>query len=961
MDDFFLGLLGCSVLLGILVVPIVLIVAIFRRFSRLEKELGELRAQVGWYWARSQEATRAAAASASGEAAPVAVADAQPAVAAPDTLAAPDTPVAADTVVTMPAPAYFETRVAPPATETVPAVSGPSLDTVVSTPWPARFETQANVSEPTRHEEQQAQPPAQPTQQPLSPPRSKPGRSFEETLWTRLPVWIGAAALALAAAYLVKLSFERGWIGPGLRVVLGVLFGVSLLGAGEWLRKSSDYVAKGLSAAGIAALFISFFAATTLYQLIPPAVGFALLALTTATAVALSLRQGYIVAVVGLLGGFLTPALAASATQSSSLLFAYLLLLEVGLLVVARKRSWSSLSVLTLIGGLFWVFTRLSGQPSTTDSVAIGFFLCVTTFLFVAGLQRLRLDAPSNTPAGNDVALFGKVVRWLAASGALFAMAGLLASRHYGSLEWVFLGLITAGILALARLDEEYHGLAWLAAGFLTLMLASFAAQLKIAPERGDEFLVTHLIFGVLLAGGAFLAHFGSRFAGRWASLSAATGVFYLLMQYSESERLGTQHLSWGAVALLLGGLYIVAALPAARRRQRGEDAAERPLAAFAVGATTLLSLAVPLELERQWLTVAWALEVWALLFLSQRLAVRALRYCAGLLTALVAIRLLLNPEVISYPIGTTPVWNWLLYGYGIPLLAFVAASRLARRDPDDPIRLGEALEWLAQALAFALVSLEIRHFFYRDASNLGLLAPGATDTHLVEWGTYGVFWFLLVFGQLWLYDRFPGRALLWGSRIAFVVLTGLTLLFTGLVLNPLWSAEAVGYLPIFNWLLWIYGVPAVLHIVLAARFEQRSDSFLPHLGRVAALIEIFLLITFQVRQVFQGNRLDAGAPSTAENYAYSFAWLALAFVMAVIGVRAGHRGLRFGSALIMLLAVFKVFLFDTANLEGLLRVLSLFGLGVALFVLAYLYRRFVFPPKEDEEDGEEAPPAETR
>ncbi|NJO86738.1 MAG: DUF2339 domain-containing protein [Lewinella sp.] len=74
--------------------------------------------------------------------------------------------------------------------------------------------------------------------------------------------------------------------------------------------------------------------------------------------------------------------------------------------------------------------------------------------------------------------------------------------------------------------------------------------------------------------------------------------------------------------------------------------------------------------------------------------------------------------------------------------------------------------------------------------------------------------------------------------------------------------------------------------------------------------------------------------------------------MMAVIGVRAGHRGRAvFGSALIMLLAVFKVFLFDTAQLGGLLRVLSLFGLGVALFVLAYLYRRFVFPPPEGAED----------
>lgn len=962
MDDFFLGITGCMVLLVILAVPFGVVWAIFRRLSQLDQELKELRAQVGWYWARSQEANRVAPASASGEAA-----DPQPAAApSPPAAAAPAAP---DTVVTMPAPAYFETRVAPSlAAEPAPAANaGPSLETVVSTPWPARFETQ--VSEPAAGQgapqpEQQQQRPQVP---PMPPPaRPKPGRSLEETLWTRLPVWIGAVALALAAAYLVKLSFERGWIGPGLRVVLGVIFGISLLGIGEKLRKSSDFVAKGLSAAGIAALFISFFAATTLYQLIPPLVGFLLLALTTATAVALSLRQGYIVAVIGLLGGFLTPALASSATQNSALLFAYLLVLELGLLVVARKRAWGSLSALTLIGGLFWVLGRIGGTPGTADSIAIGLFLALTTGFFLLGLQAVGSTATATSAnlanaTGTDPATLDQALRWLAIGGALLAMGGLLGSRHYGTLEWIFLGLIAAGALGLARLDEQYHGFAWLSAGFVTLMLFAFVAQLKTSPERAGDFIATHLVFGALLAGGAFAAHFGSRFAGRWASLCAATGVFYLLMQYAEAKQLGTENVPWGAVALLLGGLYIVAAVPAARRRQRGEDAAERPLAAFAVGATTLLSLAVPLELERQWLTVAWALEVWALLFLSQRLAVRALRHCAALLTALVAIRLLLNPEVISYPIGTTPVWNWLLYGYGIPLVAFVAASRLARRDADDRFELGEALEWLAQAFAFALVSLEIRHFFYRDASNLGLLAPGATHTHLVEWGTYSVFWLALILAQVQLGKLFPSRALLWGSRIAFVALTLLTLLFTGLALNPLWNAEAVGHLPIFNWLLWIYGVPAALHLLLANRFEQRGDNFLPHLGRVAALIEIFLLITFQVRQAFQGNRLDAGPPSTAENYAYSFAWLALAFVMAVIGVRAGHRGLRYGSALIMLLAVFKVFLFDTANLEGLFRVLSLFGLGVALFVLAYLYRRFVFPPKEDEKDGEAVPPAETR
>jgi uncharacterized membrane protein len=42
-------------------------------------------------------------------------------------------------------------------------------------------------------------------------------------------------------------------------------------------------------------------------------------------------------------------------------------------------------------------------------------------------------------------------------------------------------------------------------------------------------------------------------------------------------------------------------------------------------------------------------------------------------------------------------------------------------------------------------------------------------------------------------------------------------------------------------------------------------------------------------------------------------------------------------------LAVGKVFLFDTAQLKDLHRVVSFLGLGVSLILLAYLYNWFVF------------------
>ncbi len=68
---------------------------------------------------------------------------------------------------------------------------------------------------------------------PPPPPSPSPTRagSLEEMLGGSLLVWIGGVALALAAAFLVKYSFDSGWIGPPVRVALGIALGVALIGA----------------------------------------------------------------------------------------------------------------------------------------------------------------------------------------------------------------------------------------------------------------------------------------------------------------------------------------------------------------------------------------------------------------------------------------------------------------------------------------------------------------------------------------------------------------------------------------------------------------------------------------------------------------------------------------------------------------------------------------------------------
>jgi uncharacterized membrane protein len=206
-----------------------------------------------------------------------------------------------------------------------------------------------------------AWPPAVPVELPR--PAETPARSFEELLGGSLLVWIGGVALALAGAFLVKYSFDQGWIGPPVRVALGLAFGLALIGVGEGLRRRSARVAQAASAAGVATLFAALLAGTNLYLVIPPLVGFAGMAATTAVAVFLSQRHGPFVAGLGLLGGFLTPALIREGEPRPALLVTYLLVLQLGLLVITRRRGWWPLAIATVVGVNCWIGYWLTELP----------------------------------------------------------------------------------------------------------------------------------------------------------------------------------------------------------------------------------------------------------------------------------------------------------------------------------------------------------------------------------------------------------------------------------------------------------------------------------------------------------------------------------------------------------------------------------------------------------------------
>lgn len=896
-------------------------------------------------------------------------------VAAAAVAPAPRPPAAAAKLVAPAAPAIGGEPATTAASTTpqpaIPSPPAPQLPDGVAAPSAAAAAIDATAARPLAAPIA-APPRAVPPPPSLLPaPPAPPERSLEERLGARLPVWIGAVALVLAAAFLVKYSVDQGWIGPTVRVTLGALFGVALLAGGEFMRRSTPGVAQGLTAAGIAVLFVVELAAVHLYHLIGPATGFALMALTTATAVALALLHGPFVALLGLVGGFLTPVLVSTGQPNALLLFGYLALLQAGLLAVSRRRGWGPLGGLTLLAALAWAVGWTVSPFGKPDAWVIGVFLLITvaaTLLASAG-QGERWGAPLEGWA-----------RAIAVGGALLVSAGLALRTDYGLLEWGFLGLLAAGCLVLARLEPELHALAWLAGAAVCQVLGIWSE--KVQPADTTRFFGVAIGALLLVSGGAWALRARAEKPARWAALAASTSLAIDLIAWHGAHR-AKLDLPWGWIEIALAALWIVLALPVARRRE-ALVSGEAVLAAAAAAATTLVSLAVPMELERQWITVAWALEVAALVWLAGRLRVPLLAHLAAILTALVGARLLLNLAVFDYPTGSNPIFSWLLYGYGVPIASLAVATVLARRQGRRA--LGNGTGGVAVALAVVFLALAVHQAFQPGLKQI--------EPSLAEWSMLSILWLALgcallagasaatatppaepaetagaagetaaTAGVASPAAMHPWPELRFGSVLIVFLAIGQAVLAQGLVVNPLFAHQAVGDSPVVNVLLLAYGVPLLL-LVAAAALERRLEtrwtpwlSWAPRAWSIMALVLLFVVISLEVRQAFHGNYLDSGPTTSAEGYSYSAAWVLLATVLLVAGVARGRRTMRLASMPVMLLAVGKVFLYDTANLSDLYRVFSFLGLGVSLLLLAWVYQRFVFRRGPEAEAGPQAGP----
>src|SRR5579862_2442243 len=161
-------------------------------------------------------------------------------------------------------------------------------------------------------------------------PASREGVALETTVGLNWINRIGVITLILGAAFLFKYGIDNGWIGPEVRVILGVVAALISLVSGNVLRRRGHVVfAQGITGLGLSLFYLSFYAAATLYHLIPPALAFVLMCAVTAGAARLALLyESPAIAALGMIGGYITPVALSTGDDRPWILFTYLFILN---------------------------------------------------------------------------------------------------------------------------------------------------------------------------------------------------------------------------------------------------------------------------------------------------------------------------------------------------------------------------------------------------------------------------------------------------------------------------------------------------------------------------------------------------------------------------------------------------------------------------------------------------------
>jgi uncharacterized membrane protein len=721
-------------------------------------------------------------------------------------------------------------------------------------------------------------------------------RSLEELLAGQWMTWVGALAVVIGVGFFFKYTIENNLIGETGRVVIGLLAGMICFAGGAYgMLKDYRFLAQGLVGAAFGILYFSLFAAFGWYEIIPQSVAFGAMILVTVAALSFSAYFNVqATAILGLIGGFLTPIMLTTEWEVPWTLFSYVLLLDLGVLGLASFRKWQSLQILAFVSTLLMWLGWLESQygPEHLGSTLI----LMTAFFLLFALLGIWHNVLRRQPA-----VAGDFFLILATPIMYFIGIYGITKADYSALQGVMAIVLAGAYLALGvfSLSRNPEGrkivicLGGIAASFLTVAI----------PLQ----LTGHWIAIAWAAESLLLVELGLRFREvrlRWAGFGLLFFVQLILFSYTSETFVNPRHF---------------------QTRFTHVDPVVQETVPSRVDLTPAPEKAVDVQAEPSW-TDVFNGRSFSFLASAIVMSILAWEYRKRFASVRAGTGPPLDtagdepPPQQGYTrlpeISTGQIATWLMAGVPLTLLGLLIVETFA---------FGYARDWIFPTFV---------GFFSIWTAIIGLVLISVAFTwgprwlERVGWGVFGLLGMFLAVNTM---ATLAGWRSQWhrfqNDQIADEVI------WNWMLFNP----RGIG----FMFAIAAAVVAAVLYQKQSSEVGEEDKPAIRGLG-LGALFGVFAHVTalamLTVEVYAHGVIRDW---HTATALAVTGVWTLYAIGTLLAGIYFRSASVRVLSLCLFVLTTAKVFLYDVWHLDATIRTFAFVGLGIALLAVSFLYRRY--------------------
>ncbi len=803
-----------------------------------------------------------------------------------------------------------------------------------------------------------------------SPARVKTGpakpKEWEQVLGGNWLARIGVITLILGVAFFLKFAYDNNWPAPF--VIACVVFGLAMGAVGHYWRNKYRVFAQAITGGGIAILYVSVFAAFMAFGLIGTVPALLLvLAISVGSAVLATKYDSMALAILGIVGAFIAPALVgvgtsgdpAAAAQHGTQLLPYVLAVDVGVLVLSAFRNWRWFTLLSLTGSLifFLVWFGLGGDRlgllAAEGGLTLIFlvFVAATTFFHIVRRRPVR-GHDYALAAVNATAYFilSYVIMWSDLRAWLGGFS-LLVALFYGALAYAAfrrtadktLGLFTLGIAIIVvttAIPVQLGDIAWttIAWAAQAAVLVWLSVRTGLAHFRIYAYLAFGLVMIRLLAFDTWMTPHTLVFNERVLAFLFSGAAMYVssyLLWRARVDRPRAVH----SVMLVAGSfcLWWMMAVELA-----DYSSTRLPTVGNSLSLLLLLGLAT---------VMTWHHLVWK-------------RTTSTVDVVLVAVNAAITAGLSVFLWGHLRTWMGLLY-FVLAAVNGVLAYAVIRRGERNALftrcvlaipfaflavavpvqfrnEVWTTIGWavLATSSVWLFLRTRIPDFRVCAGISIGLLTV-AIPLHFGNQAWTTVAWAGELAMLAWLSFTLRLSEFRYYSYVVFVAIFGQLLVFrTGVNIRE--------YDPIVNgrFLVYLVGIAAAY---VSAYLLWRGRKAYPQWATPASTLVVganFLtlwLLSFEVWDFFESRQAGALVTTgrSAQYLSLTALWAVYAIILIVVGIWRRLRPVRLAGLGLLAIPILKLFFFDVWVLVTVYRILAFVGLGLLLLVSAYLYQRY--------------------